>query len=152
MQRTSNSANCLLWLGWTPTYPLARLSEAGACTNSILCLKKGADRGALHPDWVNNCSKHFLRPLIEIIQPKLVVCLGQDACKAVLGAYGQTVGNFRVFEREAPFELPGGRKMVAVYHCGRTILNTHRKLDAQQRDWQRIGRFFRQTKRVRTIC
>jgi len=54
--------------------------------------------------------------------------------------YGLHCGRFRdAVEREGPLELPGGIKMVAVYHCGRRILNTVRNLEAQVRDWQRIG-------------
>jgi DNA polymerase len=109
-------------------------------TNAVLCLKHGGDQAKVRPEWIRNCSNHFLRPQIEIIQPKLIVCLGQVAYEAVLKAYGHRCGRFRdAVEREAPLELPGGTKTVAVYHCGRRILNTHRKLEAQRLDWQRVG-------------
>lgn len=109
-------------------------------TNAVLCLKHGGDQAKVRPEWIRNCSNHFLRPQIEIIQPKLIVCLGQVAYEAVLKAYGLRCGRFRdAVEREAPLELPGGTKTVAVYHCGRRILNTHRKLEAQRLDWQRVG-------------
>src|SRR5205823_3503763 len=58
-------------------------------TNAVLCLKQGNIQDSPPPEDFKNCSK-FLRRQIEIIQPKLVVCLGQIAYQAVLGAYGRS--------------------------------------------------------------
>ena len=36
--------------------------------------------------------------------------------------------------------LPNGSRLLAVYHCGQRILNTHRRFEQQQRDWQRVAK------------
>lgn len=47
-------------------------------TNAILCLKtEGGLQGAVRPSWFSNCGTTFLRPLIGIVHPKVVACLGR---------------------------------------------------------------------------
>ena len=49
-------------------------------TNAILCLKTtGGLQGNVKKEWFSNCGRAFLRPLIEIVGPKVVVCLGERA-------------------------------------------------------------------------
>ena len=35
--------------------------------------------------------------------------------------------------------LFGNTRVLAAYHCGARVLNTHRPLDLQLKDWARIG-------------
>jgi uracil-DNA glycosylase len=125
--------------------PLARDSTGrGALffTNAILCLKQGGAQGRVQAQWFENCGGQFLRPLIELVQPRVVVGLGERAYAAVVSAYGLKPGNFRAdVESAAPVQLSTGIVAFAVYHCGARILNTHRALDAQLRDWVRIRSF-----------
>jgi hypothetical protein len=88
---------------------------------------------------VRNCGVRFLRPQIEMVRPRVVVCFGSCAYRAVLLAFGLRPGAFRAaVESHTPVMLPGGIAVVAVYHCGQRILNTHRSYAAQLRDWQRV--------------
>ena len=52
-------------------------------TNAILCLKtKGGMQGKVEKEWFSSCGETFLRPLIELIQPQVVVCLGERAWRS----------------------------------------------------------------------
>jgi DNA polymerase len=114
-------------------------------TNAVLCLKEGGAQAAVQPEWFQNCGGRFLRPLIELVRPKVVVCLGQRAYDAVLGAYGMRPRTFReAVGAETADRLPTGSALVPVYHCGMRILNTHRPLEAQKQDWQRVRRALEQ--------
>ena len=65
-------------------------------TNAILCLKtNGGLQGNVEKEWFSNCGRAFLRPLIEIVQPKVVVCLGERAWRSVTAAFDQPTGRFR---------------------------------------------------------
>ena len=109
-------------------------------TNAVLCFKDHGCQGPVRPEWFEACGSRFLRPQIEIVNPRVVVCLGERAYRAVLAAYELPMYRRWRAEVEGPgLTLPGGPRAVPVYHCGRRILNTDRKRDEQFRDWQRIA-------------
>ena len=45
-------------------------------TNSILCLRAEGLTGRTKEGWFKNCSRVFLRPQIELVNPKVVATLG----------------------------------------------------------------------------
>ena len=110
-------------------------------TNAILCLKtNGGLQGDVKKEWFSNCGRAFLRPLIEIVQPKVAVCLGERAWRSVTAAFDQPAGLFRdSVENSRGVQIMDGSVAMAVYHCGARTLNMHRKREQQFRDWQRIG-------------
>ncbi len=113
-------------------------------TNAILCLKKGGAQAAVDSHWFHNCGTRFLRPQIEIVKPTVVICLGQRSYETVLRAYDLKPLAFRqAVNGHRPIVLSNGVSVFAVYHCSRRILNTHRNMRQQQRDWQLIGTWVR---------
>ena len=110
-------------------------------TNAILCLKRnGGLQGNVKKEWFSNCGRAFLRPLIEIVQPKVTVCLGERAWRSVTAAFDQPTGRFRdSVENPRGVQIMDGGVAMAVYHCGARILNTHRRREQQFLDWHRIG-------------
>jgi uracil-DNA glycosylase family 4 len=113
-------------------------------TNAILCLKDGGAQARVRKDWFANCGARFLRPLIELVRPKVVVGLGQHAYTAILSCYGLKTGSFKAaVANDNPMQLTPGIHVFAAYHCGARILNTHRHLGAQSEDWRRIGEFLK---------
>jgi len=110
-------------------------------TNAILCLKEGGLQAQVQENWFRNCAPH-LRRQIEIVQANIVVGLGERAFRAILLGFNLLSRSFRseVEDPEGTL-LPNGSRAFAVYHCGARIQNTHRKLDAQERDWARMRRF-----------
>lgn len=113
-------------------------------TNAILCLKDGGMQAKVRPEWFANCGARFLRPTIDIIAPKVVVTLGEWAYRATTAAYGVPRIPFRkAVEQSEGFRLEDGITCVPVYHCGARILNTHRPMERQLKDWERAGRALR---------
>lgn len=110
-------------------------------TNAILCLKDGGLQSKVQSDWFRNCCPKFLKPTVEIVQPKVLVTLGELAYRAIATEYGLHARPFQTaVETEGGFPLAGATTLHPVYHCGCRILNTHRPMDKQLEDWARIGR------------
>ena len=111
-------------------------------TNAVLCMKQGGASASVKDKWFRNCGMLFLRPLIDLVQPKVAVCLGKKAYCAVLTAYEMIPRTFsNAVESGEPDLISSGVAVFAVYHCGAYVQNTHRKLAAQREDWKRIGKF-----------
>lgn len=107
-------------------------------TNAILCLKEGGCQGLVQRTWFENCARLFLREQIEIINPEVVVALGERAYRAISQAFGLKRIAFRRAVESPPLPLPSGSWLVPVYHCGQRILNTHRRAPKQLDDWARV--------------
>jgi len=114
-------------------------------TNAILCLKDGEDgglQGTVQDQWFSDCGKLFLKPLIDLLEPKVIVTLGEKAYVAVTRLYGQERLRFRTaVEAVKGFQLKGKSVYFPRYHCGKRIQNTHRPLPMQFEDWSRIKPF-----------
>lgn len=111
-------------------------------TNAILCLKKGGDQARVNSEWYRNCGPRFLRPSIEIVEPKVVICIGQRAYDTVMTCYDRKPQPFRdAVDKHVPAILSSNVAVFAVYHCARRIRNTHRKDDQQAYDWQQISKW-----------
>jgi uracil-DNA glycosylase family 4 len=109
-------------------------------TNAILCLKSGDAQSTVLASWFDNCGDTFLRRQIELVDPRVVVALGDRAFRAILGAFRLTARSFRVeVDAADPISLPNGSALVPVYHCGRRVLNTHRDRETQLSDWRRVA-------------
>ncbi|MEO6062158.1 MAG: uracil-DNA glycosylase family protein [Thermoflexales bacterium] len=105
-------------------------------TNAALCLKIGGAQAPVKQEWFDNCGASFLRAQIELVQPRVVVTLGERAYRAVRDAFALPNASFhRAANRGHPMSLPISSLLVPVYHCGQRILNTHRKREAQFQDW-----------------
>lgn len=108
-------------------------------TNAILCLKEGGLGAEVKREWFNNCGHHYLKPLIEIISPKVVVSLGKYAYEAICQLYCLPKMSFRdAVDRQEGTPLSKNVIYFPVYHCSPRVLHTHRKLAQQKSDWQRI--------------
>jgi uracil-DNA glycosylase family 4 len=110
-------------------------------TNAILCLKnKGRMQGPVKDEWFKNCGSLFLKPLIDIISPKVVITLGEKAYRAVCNLYDiDQKKNFKdAVNNYKGVPLVGSVLLFPVYHCGNRTINKNRKLPEQKRDWERI--------------
>lgn len=108
-------------------------------TNAALCLKEGGAQAPVRNEWFVNCAHLFLRPQIELVAPRVVVSMGERAYRSVMRAFGLRALPFRTaVESKHSIPLFEQTVLVPVYHCGRRILNTHRRKEAQVRDWLRV--------------
>jgi uracil-DNA glycosylase family 4 len=115
-------------------------------TNAVLCMKSGQQGGrqqSVSVSCFNNCSS-FLKTTIEIIAPRLVITLGEQALRATTHAFGirkaeplsRCVGH--------PVALASGIQLVPVYHPSPTVVNTHRCIERMRADWRGIGQLLKQ--------
>jgi uracil-DNA glycosylase family 4 len=109
-------------------------------TNAVLCFKDGGDQAPVQTEWFQACGGSFLRPQIELINPRVVVCLGERAYAAVLSAYQLPAYASFLAAVEGPgVQLPGGPIAFAVYHPSQRSMNMNRNREAQFKDWRRIA-------------
>ena len=106
-------------------------------TNSVLCnprRESGANRRPSARE-IGNCSE-FLRRQIELIDPLVVVTLGGVALAAlaVVEAHELTLG--RSAGRVARWN---GRLLVPLYHPSPQVLASHRREEAQLRDYRAVA-------------
>jgi len=114
-------------------------------TNAALCNPRtasGANRAPTVRE-VSNCSR-FLRRQVEIIDPRVVVTLGRVSLAALKSIeyhelnLKDTAG--KIFEWN-------GRLLVPLYHPSPQVLASHRREDAQLRDYRAVARAIRQSAR-----
>lgn len=106
-------------------------------TNAVLCNPRDPRGRNARPNSTEivNCSA-FLRRQIELVNPRVIVTLGQVALHAVnliLGA------NFNLREAVGRAFPVGHRILIPLYHPSPRVLNIHRKRSQQIRDYQAIA-------------
>jgi uracil-DNA glycosylase len=129
----------LLKFAGVPVAPApTSLSKSGVfLTNAALCLKVGGAQAEVKKQWFLNCGLAFLRAQVQLVQPTVVVSLGEQAYLALRHAFALPRHSFRrAANRREPIPLPTTNALlVPVYHCGQRILHGHRKRPQQFEDW-----------------
>jgi DNA polymerase len=149
-ESSSATNTMLLELLGSIGYPVPRVDAPSRnsrvfLTNAVLCLKNEGCQGPVKPEWFSTCGVNFLRRQVELVKPRAVIALGQQAYAGSGHAFGfEPPGRFLDAVEDPPRVLDGGSLLFAVYHCGRRILNTHRKEHEQREDWLRIGAAIKQ--------
>ena len=124
----------------TPTKP--DTSASVFLTNAILGIKPGGMSAKVKASWVNESTEEFLKPLIEIIEPQIIIALGVQAYKAVKKTYKlKQKATLKDLSKLNPIII-GDKKLFAFYHCGR-LGTANRNLDNQKADWSKILKNFR---------
>ena len=115
-------------------------------TNAVLCLKpreKGM-QGNVDQDHAAHCGLRFLRPLLGILKPALVIALGQHALTAVCKAHGLSHHRLNTATNLCEgIKLPDGSRLFAVYHPNMRTANQHRSQALQKADWARIKKYLK---------
>ena len=121
-------------------------------TNFVLGYRVKGTSGGFKKKWADANAKYFRR-LVEIISPRILLCLGKDTTRSVLNCFGlpMPTGSFNkiIEDKSNPFcvRLSDGNPVYifALAHCGvMGTLNRNRgsgkKLlpDLQIQDWSRI--------------
>ena len=119
-------------------YSIGLTRERIFITNSALCNPRSASGANRKPTTteVTNCSP-FLARQLEIVDPLVVVTLGAVALAAL-----KAIEYHRLSLREAAgqIHLWYGRTLVPLYHPSPQVLASHRREEAQRRDYQSVAR------------
>jgi uracil-DNA glycosylase family 4 len=106
-------------------------------TNSALCNPRKASGANRKPTGaeVSNCSP-FLRRQLEVIDAPVVVTLGAVALAAL-----RSIEYHQLSLKEAAGQIHewGGRLLVPLYHPSPQVLASHRREDAQLRDYKAVA-------------
>lgn len=125
-------------------------------TNYVCCYRVGNTSGGFDKNWTENCSGYF-KELVDIIQPKIIICLGRKTFDSALSALGapKSKGRYNDVILEGAVNVIIGDTNVKVYpvaHPGAMgTLNRCRAkdnaskeiskakgLELQQSDWKKI--------------
>jgi len=108
-------------------------------TNSILCLKEGRMNGSILASWVDSCAARHLAPLVQYLQPSVVVGMGSHAWRAVRWVFALDHAPRWISEAAGHYWTASDRTRVfAVGHPG-PLGMINRSWAQQLADWRRIG-------------
>ena len=105
--------------------------------------KKGGNR-------ISSVSKHestreFLQPLIDIVDPKVIIAMGKEAYECTSDAFGvPRVKLLLQALNQGPVKLLGSKLLFPVFHCGGLGL-ANRPLSKQLDDWRRIASYLQKS-------
>ena len=115
-------------------------------TNLILCLKVGALQAQVNDQWFKNCCRTFLKPLMEIIRPRVIVALGRRVSESILASYDISYDRKAAFSKlidQSPYQLTTSMVLFPLYHCGAGSVNRNRRLQEQEEDWSKVNRWLK---------
>lgn len=110
-------------------------------TNSIFGIIDTKDKGGnrISSAMRQESTTEFLLPLIEIIQPKVIITLGLDAYKSFSDEFIIPKAlTLKKLVNLSPLVLPSSKLLFPVFHCGGLGL-ANRSLKQQTDDWIRIA-------------
>ena len=116
-------------------------------TNAILGAKVGVpstknlNGGMATPikkkEWFADTSIQFIKPLIDIIKPKVIITLGRMAYQVMSIIYSLEKKSLKKLVESDPIILPGNIKLFALYHCSGLGLIS-RNFETQLEDWKKV--------------
>lgn len=116
-------------------------------TNAIVGLKENGMQGKPEKRWIETGRDEFLRPLIEIVQPKIIIALGQIPFQSVCAAIPDMINicpkisfNFKDIVEHSPYTAKNGMLVFAVFHCGGGGVR-NRTREQQIMDWKKISQY-----------
>lgn len=120
-------------------------------TNIIPFLRTGKMQGSLEKlidqNNVNEFADNFIKPLIEIVNPKIIITLGLSSLKSVLSIFARSIPNssrLRDLVEQGPIELEKNLILFPMFHCGSSGVNRNRSLVDQKSDWFKIRPYLKE--------
>lgn len=128
-------------------------------TNFILGYRSKGLSGGLSRSWIEH-DKKFFKELVDIIEPKTIICLGKATLCGVIESFGEhgKIGNYNRFiesnKNPFVFSMNNGNevRIYGVAHCGamgtlnRNGKSSGKDLSKQKLDWKRISEEMHSTK------
>ena len=105
-------------------------------TNAVSGLKSGSMSANFKDRWLTESREHFLKPLIDIIQPKFIIAIGSKATKTLGVIYDFKISSHKNIVDNSPIKS-GSTLIFPVYHTGGLGLRNRPKTQ-QIADWTKI--------------
>lgn len=112
-------------------------------TNAVLGIKKDGMASKIKSDWYLKTADLFIKPLIDIINPPIIIAMGSAAYFTIAKIYGLRKKSLSKVVDENPISLNDGKKLFVMYHCS-ALGTANRKLELQKKDWKKIQADFQQ--------
>ena len=108
-------------------------------TNAFLGVKRRGMAAPIKRSWYSGTAKKFIKPLIELVEPKIIIAMGAKAYDVISIIYSLEIKPLKDLVDSNPILLPDGKKLFVVYHCsGLGIAN--RAFNTQREDWRKIAK------------
>jgi hypothetical protein len=133
MKSLSNCRSLTKDLGTPDSPTLAPVFLTNAISGIIDTQAKGGNR--IRKALLQEHAREFLKPLIDIIEPAIIIAMGKEALIATSKALGFAAPK-RLALLESPFQV-GDQLVFAVHHCGAMGL-INRTFALQRSDWKKI--------------
>lgn len=133
-----NLAEYLKMIGHDPGHPLKPNKSAKLFfTNCVMGLKDGSMSSNFKDKWINESRINFLEPLIKIIDPNVIICIGAKPTKSIFRTYKIKYISMKYHVGHSPYPVEN-KLIFPVYHTGGLGLRNRSK-ENQLKDWQNIG-------------
>lgn len=151
-----------------PKLNISKPCENVFFTNFVLGYRTGKISGNFKNQWAKSDAK-FFEELVDIIEPKVVLCLGRSVFDAIIRVYypkdRPAIGRYNSFiesERNPIIVEYASEKRMAVFalaHCGAIgTMNRNRgyqyndKLDLQRQDWRKVAEYIKNCEDLSYLC
>lgn len=133
-----NLQNYLSRIGYDPGHPLNPNTKAKLFfTNCVMGLKNGQMSSNFSDKWINESRTNFLEPLINIINPKYIICIGSKPTLSLSRCFKFNFSSMKNIIQRGCINVEG-IKIFPVYHTGGLGLRNRVK-ELQNQDWDKIG-------------
>ncbi len=106
-------------------------------TNAVLGVKKGGMATPIKKAWYADTAKTFIKPLIQLIQPKTIIAMGSKAYEVVSIIYNLDRKPMKEIVDKNPILLDDNKRLFVVYHCSNLGI-ANRSFITQREDWRKI--------------
>lgn len=118
-------------------------------TNLIPFIRTGKMQGnkgnIINSRIITECAEEFLKPLIEIVSPKIIIALGTVPFRGLLHALNiSKKGSFSKAVESGAISTTSNITIFPMFHCGTLSINMNRKLEQQKSDWAKVLQFMNQ--------
>jgi hypothetical protein len=136
-QSNKNLRKLLSSIGKDPGNPLHPKKDVKLFfTNCVMGLKEGDMSANFMDKWMKPSRENFLTPLVDLIQPKIIVCIGSKAAESVSKMYNFKMGPLKEMILKNPIEIDQ-TKIFSMYHTGGLGIR-NRSFELQLKDWQQL--------------
>jgi DNA polymerase len=106
-------------------------------TNAVMGLKPGSMSSNFKDKWLKESRDHFLIPLIDLLQPNIIITVGSKAYLSVSKIYNYKTQSLKQQIKENPIVIENGPTIYHFYHPGKlgVIMRNH---ELQLEDWKGI--------------
>lgn len=105
-------------------------------TNCVMGLKDGSMSANFKDKWLKNSRIYFLKPLIEIINPKIIICLGTKPALSISKIFGFKMEVLNKMIQKNPISVKD-KIIFTMYHTGGLGIR-NRSFQNQTDDWEKI--------------